>query len=135
MSRLGLAGVTLAALIPAFPAGSDGLLALALVITLGIAVDAALTGNLVRVAPPAGPARSAWWPRRSPIVTPRSSRCGIPQRLAVPGRAHRRWRLRQSDAGALVAPATVVLLLPPTPFLRSAGSTGLRVPRRAVPSS
>lgn len=57
MSRLGLAGVTLAALIPAFPAGSDGLLALALVITLGIAVDAALTGNLVRVAPPAGPAR------------------------------------------------------------------------------
>lgn len=56
-SRLGLAGVALAALIPALPAGSDGLLALALVITLGIAVDRALTGILVRVAPPSGPAR------------------------------------------------------------------------------
>lgn len=55
--RLSLIGVVLAALTPTLPPGSDGLIALALIVTLGIVVDSALTGILVRVAPPSGAAR------------------------------------------------------------------------------
>lgn len=47
----------LVAVVPALPSGLDGLLALAVVVTAGLAAIAVLSGTPVRVVPPSGPAR------------------------------------------------------------------------------